>query len=305
MKVNWQGVFPAATTQFKDDQSVDIASTLVHVDRMIHQGIHGLIMLGTVGENCSLEYDEKIRVLKAVCDHVDGRVPVLTGVAENTTKLACRFAADAQTAGVDGLMVLPAMVYKSDSRETMAHFREVARAIDLPIMCYNNPVAYYVDITPEMFAELADEPTLVAIKESSENVRRITDLKNCVGDRYLLFCGVDDLVLESILLGATGWVSGLVNAFPAENRLLWDLATQGNWSAALDVYRWYTPLLHLDTHVKLVQYIKLAMAQVGMGKETVRAPRLQLVGKEREQVLKIIQDAIACRPDVEAFQTAK
>src|SRR5208282_4408050 len=159
-----------------------------------------------------------------------------------STALACRFAADAHKIGVNGLMVLPAMVYKSDPRETMAHFRTVARAGGLPVMCYNNPVSYGVDITPAMFAELADEPLLVAIKESSENVRRITDLKNVCGDRYLLFCGVDDLVLESVLLGASGWVSGLVNAFPAENCLLWDLASSGKYEKALEVYRWYTPL---------------------------------------------------------------
>ena len=167
-------------------------------------------------------------------------------------------------------MVLPAMVYKSDARETIAHYRAVARATGLPIMCYNNPVSYGVDISPESFAELADEPTLVAIKESSENPRRITDLRNVVGDRYILFCGVDDLVLESVALGAEGWVSGLVNAFPRENRLLWDLATSGRFEEARKVYRWYTPLLHLDTHPKLVQYIKLAAAECGYGTETVR-----------------------------------
>jgi 1-pyrroline-4-hydroxy-2-carboxylate deaminase len=188
------------------------------------------------------------------------------------------------------------MVYKSDPRETIAHFRAVAHATKLAIMVYNNPVSYAVDITPEMFIELADEPTLVAIKESSENVRRITDLNNVCGDRYTLFCGVDDLVLESLLLGASGWVSGLVNAFPGENRLLWDLATSGRWDEAREVYRWYTPLLHLDTHVKLVQYIKLAQQECGLGSERVRAPRLPLVGDERERVLAIIKRGIATRP---------
>jgi 4-hydroxy-tetrahydrodipicolinate synthase len=296
MIVKWKGVFPAATTQFKPDQSLDIPATLAHLDRMIEAGVHGLIMLGTVGENCSLEYKEKLEVLHATVNHVAKRVPVLTGVAECTTALACRFASDARRLGVDGLMVLPAMVYKSDPRETIAYFRAVARSTDLEIMVYNNPVSYSVDISPEMFVELADEPTLVAIKESSENVRRITDLKNtCVG-RYALLCGVDDLVLESILLGATGWVSGLVNAFPAENRLLWDLATSGRWEEALTVYRWYTPLLHLDTHVKLVQYIKLAQQECGMGSEVVRAPRLPLIGDERERILAVIRHGIATRP---------
>ncbi len=292
----WRGVFPAVTTQFESDQSLDVRSTLAHLDRLLEAGVHGLIMLGTVGENCSLEYGEKVELLRATAAHVAGRVPLLTGVAECSTALACRFATDAQKAGVDGLMVLPAMVYKSDPRETATHFRTAARATDLPIMVYNNPVSYSVDITPEMFAELADEPKFTAIKESSEDVRRITDLRNCCGDRYTLFCGVDDLALESALLGAEGWVSGLVNAFPEENRALWDHAEAGRWEEARAIYRWYTPLLHLDTHVKLVQYIKLAMRECGLGSETVRAPLLPLVGAERESVLAVIRRAIATRP---------
>jgi 4-hydroxy-tetrahydrodipicolinate synthase len=300
MNVSWEGVFSAATTQFHADQALNLPATLGHIDRMIEAGIHGLIMLGTVGENCSLEYPEKLDVLKAAVDHVDGRIPVLTGVAECTTARACKFAADAEKIGLNGLMVLPAMVYKSDPRETVTHYRAVAKASGLPIMVYNNPVSYGVDITPEMFADLADESKLVAIKESSEDVRRITDLKNACGDRYILFCGVDDLVLESLLLGATGWVSGLVNAFPAENRLLWDLARSGRWDEAREVYRWYTPLLHLDTHVKLVQYIKLAQQECRLGSEMVRAPRLVLEGEERERILAIIRRGIATRPKIQA-----
>src|SRR5436190_20242546 len=230
---SWRGVYSAATTHFRDDQSLDLAATTRHLDVMLAAGVHGLIMLGTVGENGSLEYTEKLEVLRATVQHVAQRVPVLTGVAEGTTARACRFAADARKIGVDGLMVLPGMVYKSDPRETIAHYRAVAAATDLPIMRYNNPVSYGVDITPAMFADLADEPKFVAVKESSENVRRITDLRNACGDRYRLFCGVDDLVLESVMLGAVGWVSGLVNAFPEENRLLWDLATAGEYEQAL------------------------------------------------------------------------
>jgi len=296
MNGNWHGVFPAATTQFRADQSLDVPSTLRHVDAMIDAGIHGLIMLGTVGENCSLEYAEKLELLRAAVEHVRRRVPVLAGVAEYTTRLACRFAADAQGAGADGLMVLPAMVYPSDDREAIAHFRAVAAAGDLPIMIYNNPVSYRVDLRPPQLAELADEPKFVAIKESSEDCRRITDLKNACGDRYRLFCGVDDLVLESVVLGADGWVSGLVNAFPAENRRLWDLATGGRFAEAVQLYRWYTPLLHLDTHVKLVQYIKLAVQECGLGSEMVRAPRLPLVGQERERILELIRTGIRTRP---------
>lgn len=296
MNCDWHGVYPAATTQFRADESIDMEATLAHVDAMLDAGIDGLVLLGTVGENCSLEPAEKLDVLRAVVGHVGGAIPVLSGVAEYTTRLACRYAQKAMKAGVDGLMVLPAMVYKSDPRETVAHYRAVAGATDLPIMAYNNPVSYKVDISPAMFAELADVETLVCIKESSEDVRRITDLKNVVGDRYVLFCGVDDLILESVLLGATGWVSGLVNAFPAENRLLWDLATAGRWEEARAVYRWYTPLLHLDTHVKLVQYIKLCAQECGYGTEMVRAPRLPIVGEERKGVLDIIHKAIATRP---------
>lgn len=297
MGVAWRGVFPAAVTHFHDDQSLNLPATLTHLEQMLEAGVHGLVVLGSVGENCALEYSEKLDVLRAVVERVAGRVPVLSGVAECSTRLACRFAADAAEVGVDGLMVLPVMVYKSDPRETVFHFRQVASASDLPLMIYNNPPAYGVDIKPETFAEMADEPKFAAIKESSSDPRRITDIINLCGDRYILFCGVDDLVLESLLLGAVGWISGLVNAFPAENRLLWDLATAGKWEAARQVYRWYTPLLHLDTHVKLVQYIKLAVAECGYGSELTRSPRQPLEGAERASVLKIIRDALQSRPN--------
>lgn len=294
--VHWAGVFPAAVTHFATDFSVDWPATQRHIEVMIESGIHGIIMLGTVGENCSLEYSEKLDVLKRTVAHVRGRIPVLSGVAEYTTALGCRFAQDAEKLGVDGLMVLPAMVYKTDRRETIAHFRAVARASRLPIMIYNNPVSYGVDILPESFAELSDEPTLVAIKESSENPRRITDIRNVCGERYILFCGVDDLVYESFMLGATGWVSGLVNAFPKENRLLWDLLLAGDHQRAVEVYRWYTPLLHLDTLPKLVQYIKLAVHECGLGSELTRPPRLPIEGEERERVVTLIRRHIATRP---------
>ena len=296
MRVTWRGVFPAACTQFHPDQALDVPGTLAHVEAMLAAGVHGLVMMGTVGENCSLEPGEKRELLKATVAHVAGRVPVLVGVAEYTTAQACRWAADAAKLGADGLMVLPAMVYKADPRETVRHFRSVAAATDLPIMVYNTPPSYGIDITPAMFADLADEPKFACIKESSENPRRITDIVNLTGDRYVLFAGVDDLVLECLLLGAVGWVSGLVNAFPAENRLLWDLWQAGKTAEALAVYRWYTPLLHLDTHPKLVQYIKLAAAECGYGSETTRAPRLPVEGTEREDVLGIIRQAIATRP---------
>ena len=300
MTVSWRGVYPATTTQFTADQALDLDATLSHVRTLIEAGVHGLVMLGTVGENSALSAAEKRDILSATVETVGGRVPVLAGVAECSTALACEFAASAQKIGVDGLMVLPAMVYKSDARETMAHYRAVARASDLPIMCYNNPVAYGVDITPEMFADLADEPTLAAIKESSDNPRRLTDIVNLCGDRYVLFCGVDDLVLEAVLLGAVGWIAGLVNAFPHETMRLWRLAEAGRWAEARELYRWFTPVLHLDCHMKLVQYIKLAQAMTGLGSEMVRAPRLPLAGDERRRIADIVQRAIDSRPKLAA-----
>jgi 4-hydroxy-tetrahydrodipicolinate synthase len=296
MKVSWQGVFPAVCTQFNADYSLNIPGTLAHLDAMLAAGIHGVVMMGSVGENTTLELAEKRELLKATLERVGKRVPVLTGVAEYTTAGACRWASEAAKLGADGLMVLPPMVYKTDDRETIAHFRSVAKVTDLPIMVYNNPPAYKVDITPEMFVDMADEPKFVCIKESSDNPRRITDIINLTKTRYVLFAGVDDLFLECMMLGAVGWVSGLVNAFPHENRMIWDLAVAGKWKEALDIYRWYTPLLHLDTHIKLVQYIKLASAECGYGTELCRPPRLPLVGAEREQVLKLIRTAIATRP---------
>jgi 1-pyrroline-4-hydroxy-2-carboxylate deaminase len=296
MTPSWRGVFPALTTQFRDDQSLDLEATARHLETMIAAGIHGVVLLGTVGENTALEYDEKLTVVREMLGVVRGRIPVLTGVAEYTTALASRYARGAEKLGVGGLMVLPGMVYKSDERETITHFRTVAQSTGLPIMIYNNPVSYGVDVQPESFAQLADVKNIVAIKESSEKVPRLTDLINLYGDRFLLFAGVDDLVLESMIVGAQGWISGLVNAFPHENRALWDLAGAGRWEEARALYRWYTPLLHLDTKIKLVQYIKLAMAEAGLGSEMVRAPKLPLVGAEREAILKIIRHAIATRP---------
>ena len=300
---DWSGVFPAAVTHFRGDEALDLDATAEHLRAMRGAGVHGFVMLGTVGENGSLSADEKLAVLRAAVDAVgaaaDGtRLPVLVGVAETTTAGACRFAAAAADAGADGLMVLPAMIYRSDARECVHHFRAVAAAAGLPVMIYNNPVSYGVDLRAETFAELADDDRFVAIKESSEDPRRLTDIVNRCGDRYQLLCGVDDLVVESFAVGATGWVSGLVNAFPAENRLLWDALTDGRWDDARRIYRWYTPLLHLDTLPKLVQYIKLAVSECGLGSELCRAPRLKVTGEERERVLRIIRDAIADRPSL-------
>lgn len=296
MDTSWAGVFPAVTTQFHEDQSLNLPALERHLEALIASGVSGLVLCGSLGENTALLPEEKREVLRAGVRVSAGRVPVVAGVAECSTHAACRYAQDAERLGVDGLMVLPAMVYKADRRETIQHFRTVAAATDLPIIVYNNPIAYHVDITPEMLAELADCPTLVAVKESSGDVRRITDILNLIGERYVLFTGVDDLALESVLLGVRGWIAGLGLAFPHENQRLWELATAGRWEEARALYRWYMPLLHLDVHVKFVQYIKLAIQECGLGAEWVRAPRLPLVGEERERVLGIIRRGIETRP---------
>jgi dihydrodipicolinate synthase/N-acetylneuraminate lyase len=297
---NWRGVFPAVTTQFKPDQSLDIPSTVAQVERMVRAGAHGIIMLGSLGENCALAPEEKRQLFKAAVEAVRGRVPVLSGVAECSTAFACRYASDVEKLGATGLMVLPAMVYKSDPRETLAHYRAVAAATQLPIMVYNNPIAYGVDVTPQMFADLMDVKNLVAIKESSDNVRRLSDIINLCGDRYTLFCGVDDLILESLMLGAVGWVAGLVNAFPEETMRIYDLAAAKKFTEALPLYRWFMPVLHLDVSIKLVQYIKLAQAMVGFGSETLRSPRLPLEGAERDAVMAVVRQAIETRPKLAA-----
>ena len=296
MSVSWRGVFPAVTTQFRPDGSLDIGSTQRGIEEQIRAGVHGLIILGTVGENCSLEPQEKRQILAAAKEAVARKVPVLSGVAEYTTAQAAAFARECEKIGIDGLMVLPGMVYKADEREALAHFRAVAAASGLPIMIYNNPPAYNVDVTPEGFKELASERRVVAIKESSENPRRLTDIVNLTGDRYALFCGVDDLVLESVLLGAVGWVSGLVNVFPKESVRLWELAVKGDWERARAIYRWFMPTLHLDTSPKLVQMIKLGQKIVGSGSAVTRAPRLALEGEELARVTRLYEEAIANRP---------
>ena len=296
MKPHWQGVFPAVTTQLKRDQSLDLDATARHVEALLDSGVAGLIMLGSLGENQALDPEEKRLVLASTVNGVKGRVPVLSGVAETSTAAACHYVRDGEKRGADGFMLMPAMIYKGDARETMTHFRTTAKATGLPIMIYNNPISYGNDITPEMFAELADVKNFVALKESSGNVRRITDLHNTVGDRYAIFTGVDDLVLESAILGIDGWVAGTGIAFPRENQYIWDLTRRGEWDTAREIYRWFTPLLHLDTHVKFVQYIKLAVQECGLGAEWVRAPRLPLTGGERKQVLKVLHDGIATRP---------
>lgn len=304
MRVDWKGVFPALMTEFGADETLDLDATARHVDAVIGAGVTGLVMLGTLGENVSLSPAEKRRVIAAAVEAAAGRVPVISGIAEYTPGEARALVQDADKLGAAGAMVLPPMVYRTDPRETLAHFRTVADASPLPIMVYNNPVSYGTDVSPEMFAELADAEAaeaIVAIKESSDDPRRLTDIHNAVGDRYVLFCGVDDIVLESLMLGASGWVAGLVNAFPAESVRLYELAMAGRMEEARALYRWFMPLLHLDCHAKLVQYIKLANAMTGLGSEHVRAPRMILEGAERERIAAIVQTAIDTRPDLPAI----
>ncbi len=304
LQVDWEGVFPAIPTQFKEDLSVDLEATQKHTQALLDNGIHGIVMLGTIGEGTSLTLSEKVDVLRATVEVAGGKVPVLSGVAEFTTQGACSTVRAAADAGVDGIMLLPAMVYKADPRETIAHFRTVAESTHVPIMCYNNPPVYRVDITPEMFKELTDVENFVCIKEASGDVRRITDLFNALGDRFLIFAGLDDVALESFMLGCTGWISGLVDAFPRENRVLWDAAMVGDYKRALEIYRWYMPMLRFDSHPKLVQYIKLTCQELGYGHERTRPPRLPLVGKEREHVLGIVRNCVATRPQQTAATSA-
>ncbi len=298
MKPYWQGVFPAITTQMHKDGSLDLDGTAAHAEALIKSGITGMIFLGSLGENQPMTGDEKRRVIEAMVKAVKGRVTVLSGVAETSTTEAASYVRDVEKLGVDGVMLMPAMLYKGDPNETLAHFRTVAKSTGLPIMIYNNPISYANDITPELFAQLANQKNFVALKESSGDVRRITDLHNTVGDRYAIFTGVDNLALEASILGIDGWVAGSGIAFPAENQYFWELTRRGEWDKAREIYRWFTPLLHLDVSTKFVQYIKLAVQECGLGKEWVRAPRLVLRGDERKRVLKIIHDGIAKRPKI-------
>jgi dihydrodipicolinate synthase/N-acetylneuraminate lyase len=296
LKPDWSGVFPAVTTQFREDLSVDIDATGRVIEGLIRDGVSGLIVCGTVGENCSLARNEKIAVMEAAKSVARGRVPVISGIAEFTPAFAIDMAKEAARIGLDGVMVMPALVYSSKPHETAAHFRSVAKATDLPVMVYNNPPIYKNDVTPEILASLADCETIVCFKESSGDTRRFIDLKNMVGDRFLLFAGLDDVVVESILVGAVGWVSGLSNAFPREGETLFRLASTGRYDEAMSLYRWFMPLLHLDARPDLVQCIKLCEHIVGRGTHRTRPPRLALSPQETAEIEAMMKQALATRP---------
>lgn len=289
----WAGVYPAVTTKFTESGLIDVDAIEDHLDWQIRSGVHGLIAIGSLGENQALASDEKQLIIKTAVATSAGRVPVLAGAAENSTRAACRFVEDSAKNGADGVMVLPPMVYPCDQRETIDYFRTVAEASDLPIMIYNNPVSYKTDVSPEMFVDLADEEKFVAIKESSGITSRIIDIINLTNDRYQIFTGVDTIALESLLIGAVGWVAGLVCAFPEETVEVHRLATNGSIEEARALYRWFMPLLHLDVSTKLVQNIKLVESIVCEGSEVMRPPRFPLVGKERECVESIVKQALA------------
>jgi 4-hydroxy-tetrahydrodipicolinate synthase len=296
MQVSWAGVFPAATTQFAPDLSIDYSETQRVQDALVRDGVHGLIIMGTVGENNSLLPDEKRAVLKGAVEAVSKRVPVIAGVSELDTQRAITFARDAEKIGADGLMLLPAMVYVPAEEELVAHFRAVSEAVDLPIMLYNNPPAYRVSVSIDAMKRLADRPNIVCLKESAPDTRRFTDLYNALGDRFILFAGLDDVALEGLMLGAKGWVSGLTNAFPKESLELYNAFKRNDLETARAIYRWFMPLLHLDAEHDLVQSIKLAEQIMGRGSERVRPPRYPLTGARRAEVTAMVERAAATRP---------
>ncbi|ABE34547.1 dihydrodipicolinate synthetase family protein [Paraburkholderia xenovorans LB400] len=293
MQVNWKGVFPAVTTKLKDDGSLDHEAIKSGLNRLIENGVGGVVMMGMVGENAQLTADEKRTVLKLAVETVAGRVPVISGLAETSTALAVQFVQDAEAIGVQGLMVFPGLTYRSDDRETVEFYRTIARSTRLGLMIYNNPRGYGVDMRPDLMDQLKDEANVVAIKEETYDTTRVTDLLKRFGDRFAVFCGVDDLVLESAALGVTGWVSGMANAMPKESVELLNLAVAGDFVKARELYRALIDLFHLDVHVKLVQYIKLAENMTAGYPENVKAPRLKLEGEERQKVVAIVEQAIA------------
>jgi 4-hydroxy-tetrahydrodipicolinate synthase len=292
----WKGVFPALLTPFDANDQLDLAMYEINLKAQIDAGVSGIIIGGSLGEASTITLEEKESLVKFSVKYLAGKLPVIMNIAEGSTKEAVRQAKLAKEWGASGLMLLPPMRYKSDDKETVTFFKTVATSMDLPVMIYNNPVDYKIEVTLDMFAALAEVPNINALKESTRDVTNVTRLKNRFNDRFAILCGVDTLTVEELALGADGLVAGLVDAFPKETVVMYNLVKAGKLDEAIKIYRWFMPLLELDIHPKLVQYIKLAATQTGIGSEYVRAPRLPLEGAERERVLKIIQDGIANRP---------
>ena len=292
----WNGVYPALTTKFTADDKLDYSLFAKNLKAQLDAGVEGVVLGGTLGESSVLSNEEKFALVKFTIEQVAGKVPVVLNIAEGSTREAVKLAEEAEKIGAKGLMMLPPMRYKSDHRETVAFYKAVAMATPLPIMIYNNPIDYKVEVTLDMFAELAEMPTIQAVKESTRDVSNVIRMINRFGDRYKILTGVDPLAMESLVMGAVGWVAGLVCAFPAETVAIYKLVKAGRINEARSIYRWFLPLLDLDIHPKLVQYIKLAEAEAGIGSEQVRAPRLALIGEERERILKVIRNGISNRP---------
>jgi dihydrodipicolinate synthase/N-acetylneuraminate lyase len=296
MRINWNGIFPALTTKFTAHDTLDLPMFGTNLDAQLDAGINGIILGGSLGEASTLELVEKEALTKYAVERVGKKIPVLLNIAEGSTREAVRQAVLAAKWGAHGLMLLPPMRYKSDHRETVTFFKTVAAATDLPVMIYNNPVDYKIDVTLQMFEELIELPNIESVKESTRDVSNVTRLVNSFGDRIKILCGVDTIAMEELLMGAIGWVGGLVCAFPAETVAIYKLVKVGRIEEAREIHRWFLPLLELDLHSKLVQYIKLAEVETGIGTEYVRAPRLPLIGIERERVLAVIRKALAVRP---------
>jgi len=293
---SWKGVFPAVTTQLKEDFSVDLEATAKVIDALLADGVSGLVMCGTVGENCSLTRSEKLSLLEVAVAGAKGRVPVISGLAEYTSAFGADYAREAARTGIDGLMVMPAMVYPAKPRETLDHFTTIARASDTPIMIYNNPPSYRTDVTPAMLAGLADIDTIVAFKDSSGDTKRIVDVRNMTGDRFIPFCGLDDVVLECVALGCVGWVSGMSNVFPREGETLFRLIRDRRFDEAMPLYDWFMPILHLDARPDLVQAIKYCEKIAGRGTDRTRPPRLPLDAAEKAELEAVMAKAEATRP---------
>ena len=296
MSFEWKGVFPALLTPFNKNEELDLDMFEKNLAAQKAAGVHGVIIGGSLGEASTITEKEKEELVEFSVEYLNEDIPVIMNIAESTTKDAIQQAANAKKWGADGLMLLPPMRYKTDDRETIAYFKAVAKSTELPIMIYNNPHDYKIDTRPDMFDELIEYKNITALKESSRDVTNLTRMKNRFGDRIKILCGVDTLAMEELCLGADGWVAGLVDAFPKETVAIYNLVKAGKIDEATKIYRWFMPLLELDIHAKLVQYIKLAAVQTGIGSEYVRAPRLTLTGEERERILKIINDALAVRP---------